>query len=415
MTNMEKFPAEIEKSIRKRVARFLGADENGCLTGGDLRRLSAGVKTLSDYFTKRRGERPDDYLGDRELMAAYTAYFFPSNVLKVKKPLEELIRHPGTEIGKGGKIAMLDLGCGPGTASSGCLSFLFEKVIPARDELSVRIKMIDRVPENLIEANSMVREIWARYAGRFSKGSSFSLDVSVEKMDLVQLKAGSFGREKFDVIIMSNSLGELDGFGNKIEKWCEFLEMIGRFALKEKGSILVIEPALRESSRDLLGLRDEIIERRSMNVYSPCITKGRCGALANPKDWCHEGYAWEPPEIVEDIDEITGFSKSHLKYSYLLLRKDGLSVRQTCADRRGEYFRVVSDLRVMKGEKRVFLCGERGRIQTGRLDREKSDSNGCFDRLKRGDIVEILGIHEKGELFRIKRESGVRIELSVAS
>ena len=72
-----------------------------------------------------------------------------------------------------------------------------------------------------------------------------------------------------------------------------------------------------------------------------------------------------------------------------------------------DLFRVVSDLRVMKGEKRVFLCGEAGRIEVGRLDRERSALNALFDSLKRGELVKIEGLLKKGALFRIGQEGRV--------
>ncbi|MGH7165902.1 MAG: hypothetical protein ACREIS_10315, partial [Nitrospiraceae bacterium] len=52
-------------------------------------------------------------------------------------------------------------------------------------------------------------------------------------------------------------------------------------------------------------------------------------------------------------------------------------------------YRVVSELREMKGEKRAWLCNETGRPEVGRLDRERSATNKSFDHWHRGAIVRI--------------------------
>ena len=61
-----------------------------------------------------------------------------------------------------------------------------------------------------------------------------------------------------------------------------------------------------------------------------------------------------------------------------------------------------------KGKLKFFLCGKRGRVQVERLDRDRSESNAIFDRLKRGEIIEISRLCEKGKLFRLSRESSLK-------
>ncbi len=61
-----------------------------------------------------------------------------------------------------------------------------------------------------------------------------------------------------------------------------------------------------------------------------------------------------------------------------------------------------------KGEKRVFLCGETGRAEVIRLNRDRSENNSYFDEIKRGDFVEVEGIYKKGTLLRAGRETVVR-------
>ena len=108
------------------------------------------------------------------------------------------------------------------------------------------------------------------------------------------------------------------------------------------------------------------------------------------------------------IDQEVGFIKDALKFSYLLLRKDG----RTIVERRPEIYRVVSELRELKGEKRAWLCNELGRSEVGRLDRLSSPENGGVDSWHRGAIVQIERIVRKehggkiSALGRIERDAG---------
>lgn len=115
--------------------------------------------------------------------------------------------------------------------------------------------------------------------------------------------------------------------------------------------------------------------------------------------------------IIQQIDNEVGFIKDALKFSYLLLRKDG----KTIAERRPDVYRVVSELRVMKGEKRAWLCNEQGRQEIGRQDRLASPQNEALDNWHRGAIVQIEKVVHKerhgklSTLGRIERDTGVQI------
>jgi hypothetical protein len=118
---------------------------------------------------------------------------------------------------------------------------------------------------------------------------------------------------------------------------------------------------------------------------------------------------------IQEIDEEVGFIKDALKFSYLLLRKDGKSI----VDRRPDVYRVVSELRELKGEKRVWLCNEQGRQEVGRQDRLASPRNEAFDHWHRGAIVQIERIVRKerggkvSALGRIEHDAAVQIMRSV--
>ena len=65
----------------------------------------------------------------------------------------------------------------------------------------------------------------------------------------------------------------------------------------------------------------------------------------------NEERQWQTPPAIAAIDRDVGFIKDSLKFSYLLLRTDG----RTIVTRSPQTFRVVSELRELKGEKRAWL------------------------------------------------------------
>ena len=112
------------------------------------------------------------------------------------------------------------------------------------------------------------------------------------------------------------------------------------------------------------------------------------------------------------IDREVGFIKDALKFSYVILRKDGRTIVSRAADR----YRVVSELREMKGEKRAWLCNETGRPEVGRQDRLRSEANAAVDEWHRGAIVRIDQIvrkNQKATIGRIPADATVEIIKSV--
>ncbi len=397
-----KIPNIVESLIETRVKELIGLDSEEPLSGKALKALAGKVKELSDYFIKKQEERPALYLKDRGLMAAYLAYFVPSNLLKVFRPLNELARHPRIALADDGKVSILDLGCGPGTASLGLLAY-FSLFTPRADLENLEITAVDRVEENLSEVARLIYGFSKAWPG----GNGPAVTCNKMKADIASFAGKGDGR-RYRYILLSNALVEMMEGDDSPEEGAVFLETVAEKFLEADGSLLVIEPALRETARPLHQIRDVIIDRGELNLYSPCLKAGLCGALENPKDWCHEADGWEAPPLVKKLDSLTGLDKSRLNYAYLVLRKDGASLSDIPEYSR-DTFRVVSDLRVMKGEKRGFLCGGQGRIEVGRLDRNKSESNAAFDGLKRGGIVRIEGLVKKGTLFRIGKEAQVSL------
>ena len=57
---------------------------------------------------------------------------------------------------------------------------------------------------------------------------------------------------------------------------------------RRAGRVILVEPALRETSRELLAVRDQLLALSELRVVAPCFWTGACPALARERDWCHD-------------------------------------------------------------------------------------------------------------------------------
>jgi ribosomal protein RSM22 (predicted rRNA methylase) len=290
------------------------------------------------------------------------------------------------------------VGSGPGVGALAVLSHLTQNGVAAHE--GSEVIAVDRSRSALQEAEALWEQVSVTRRG----GPSFrfhAVPLDLERPGArVPWKTGTF-----DLVIVANSLNELfRSATDPIARRVRFLESL-LDALSSDGTGMIIEPALRETTRDLHHVRDRLVAARRATVYSPCLHERSCPALARPDDWCHEERPWSPPSMLQAIDREVGFIKDALKFSYLMLRKDGLTV----AERGPDVYRVVSEVMVMKGDRRAWLCNETGRPLVGRLDRARSDATAAFDRWHRGAIVRVEHIERRATIGRIEGEA--RVEL----
>ncbi len=361
----------------------------GQVSPKDLQTLAADILRLSQLLTRDRGELPAAYLDDAALRKAYQVYFLPPNRAKVTLALSELSLHPRGVFQKE-RLRILDLGSGPGTAVLGTIDFFSSRVHPPFLEFIAQ----DQVAENLKEAERLFTSVRRDY----SSGSTLTTVHST--IDKVEGRLAG----QYDIILLSNLLNELYAHdAAKLARRTEILAHLLKKFLTPDGSCILIEPALQETSRDLLLLRD-VLREKGFTVYAPCLRQGPCPALLNPKDWCHEDLPWEAPPLVRALDKLTGLRKDALKFSYLVLRRDGHSLSGVYG---AEVFRVVSEPLLSKGKAEYYVCGVQGRKLITRLDKDRGPENQSYSELLRGDIVSFDGLRDEGKRFKV--EKGTRV------
>ncbi|HLY07961.1 MAG TPA: small ribosomal subunit Rsm22 family protein [Planctomycetota bacterium] len=312
--------------IRELLARYHAE------RGGSLAETAEGVRELSAMFNGVTRHRPG-YLSNPRLRRAYVHYYLPVNAEKVRLVLREMDAYAVRPT----KTRVLDFGCGPGTAA---IATILHR--PVGD-----LCLVDVVDEALDDARFFCN----------------ALGVHARTMHEVP-------DEPFDLILAANVFAE------------QLAPLEER--LSDDGYLVVIEPALKETTRRLQQWRDGAVAR-GYKVAAPCLGQVTCPMLEREDLWCHQDVSWPRPASVAEIDRRVGLTKETLKYSYAVLTKKG----RTLADLGGDV-RVVSNLHKEKGKAWSWVCGRQGPLCRAEvLTRHRSESTADFFHADRGQILKM--------------------------
>ena len=283
------------------------------------------------------------------LQAARLGFFFPRDVPKGAGAVAELIdagllRTP---------LKILDLGAGFGATTHGVVRALRA----AGDHGPVEALLVDVDPLALDVARALA-------------GGTPGLTMTTRTGDV------HTPTPAVDLVIVGQTLVELPPDVDGHARWLgQLLKKVG-----PKGSVVVVEPALRAPTRHLHAVRDRLADR----VFAPCLHAAACPMLAREADWCHEHLDVDLPDWLIPVARRAGLRYEGLTFSFVALRNDG-------ARRQGRY-RVVSGDLPGKGRRDLFLCGNfpdgPGRQKVGRLNRHAAEANAAWDEASRGDVLD---------------------------
>jgi len=190
----------------------------------------------------------------------------------------------------------------------------------------------------------------------------------------------------FDLIVAAHLLNELYVDRAPAERVALRARRVlawSRSLLAPGGLVILIEPALRETSRDLLAVRDQLLAA-GLHVVAPCFFAGPCPALARERDWCHD--AAPVP------------SHPRVDFSYLVLRAAPVPAAPS-------FHRIVSDPMPEKGRLRFFTCGPTGRHPLVRLKRYRSPDNAALDKAVRGDAISVANLDQATDGLRVTADT----------
>lgn len=380
------------------LRRFLGIED---LTARSLAPFAAPLARLSASLNDVGARRASHttYMRDARLRLAYQLYYVTVNLLKPLWLLAEV--YPSGIPAGPGPFRVLDLGCGPGTGVAAMHAWIAAMLTSSAVPLSPRAVRIDGV--DAVEANA---ERYRELGALLSVETGYAVEVDARYGDATRPGGDA---PVYDLVLAMNLLNEIPEARHR-----KFLERCGA-QLADGGRLLLIEPALRETTRPLLRLRDHAL-RSGWSVQVPCYRQGECPALTNEKDWCHHDLPWQRPSFIAMLDESMGNVKKSLKFSGIALRQ-GTEPVATAADtissaRAGgiERLRVVSEMFVEKGRRSCYCCGESGRRLFQRNDRDRSPENAVFDTLARYDRIVVEDALARTHDVRITATTRLRVE-----
>jgi ribosomal protein RSM22 (predicted rRNA methylase) len=272
---------------------------------------------------------------------------------------------------------VLDLGCGPGSVSLAFAQLLIEKNPKAK----VEFHLVEQNPAILQDAQNLMR---------------FRIPNATLKPIKAWLHAFRFAGE-YDLILMSHVLNELVKLG--AQERAEWLIPQLRQHLAKDGLLAILEPALKRPTRELMALRDHVLEHGEFTAVAPCLHDQRCPMLAATlQDWCHFYVDWKEPEYLQKLDKMVKNDNRFVKVAYLILSHP----KAFPSARKEKLYRVVSNRMATRGKTEAVLCGEGGRMTLSRLDRDRTEGNRGIDEIRRGDLVEIKDYRGKG--FEVTRQ-----------
>ncbi|MCC6334579.1 MAG: methyltransferase domain-containing protein [Myxococcales bacterium] len=334
------------------------------LTHDELKEVGAGVKALSHGLTRERALAGARYMDDPRLLGAYLLFYWPVSYAQARATLSELPSRPR---------ATLDLGSGPGPLAFAALDAGASGVVAA-----------DRSKSALELAKALAMEAGEPLSTR---------DWAPER----PLPEG-----RFDLITLGHVLNEL--YAGDLNRRAVLVEKLLE-RVNKGGTLLILEPALRETSRALLQVRDVLVSH-GVAVRAPCLWRGACPALVRPSDWCHAEREWRLPPMVEAIGRAAGLRKETLKMSYLALAPRGEAWAEPPE---GQVFRIVSEPLEGKGRQRFMGCGPSGRVGLAMQERHETERNRLFFKLQRGDVVRVTQPEERGDGLALADASTVAI------
>lgn len=373
----------LEESWKEALDAVLRA--RGAPAIADVARLGPKVAELSRAYNAGDPAK----LG-RAPLEARIAFSFARDVPKGAAAVRELVATGLLALPADRPLRILDLGAGLGAMTWGIARALAAEGAKG----SVESLLVDADGEALRAAEAIHRA--APPLG----------DVRVTLSTRVERVGAGIRAPRADLVVLGQVVSELDlasPSADRVTKHAGLIRDLLERLVTPDGSLVLVEPALRDRTRHLHALRDALVAQRT-TVFAPCPHAHACPALAREADWCHDDLEIDLPSWLVPLARAAGLRWQGLTFSYLVLRRDA----ETMVSRlgRGLRVRLVSELIRTKGKTEVFVCTERGqRVRVRRLDRDARD--GEWDGAEKGSFAMLEGEIDPGG--RLSRETRIDV------
>ena len=309
-------PAALEQWIERYISKKVGTDWNDPVI---LERLRRAIVAQKDDYWKPADKRKLRYTKGYSVLG-YLAYHFPVYFMQTGHLFAMLARDGLLKK----TMTVLDVGTGPGVVPLAIANFY-----SLLDDAKVTIWSVERSEEH-IEAFMYLRDHCTKKDENTSIKPPIMADIMV--FDPAQIP------HQVDLLVFSNVLNELSSASPE-----QRADLVMKFAerLSPDGSILIVEPA-EETTSTQLRILSLALKKRGLAIHSPCsfvwgtnCTPDRCWSFVSAP-------SIRPTRLMETLaacDEPFRYVNTDIKYSYVVLRKDGKTREQ---------YRVPAGSRVLR-------------------------------------------------------------------
>lgn len=387
-------PRALEQAAKQRLIdvpeawlRRIDAVSHECFGARDLKgaALWQAVSEVSRVYTQDRDALAKGRASSAELVARMK-WFSIRDLPKIEVPLTELWLCGALPAKPTWRV--LDVGAGLGASSLGVA------------RLAARLG-VERVDVRAYDRDAEALRVFSVLATDVSALEAAPITLTTHTTDVTRVPQELHG-ERFELIVVGFVINELWpdlADEERVQRASQWLVALST-QLTDDGALIVLEPALREQTRQLQRMRDALERAQSAPfVFAPCTRSGPCPMLENERDWCHAQVPFQLPASMSEIARRSGLRDHDLTFSYLTLRTRAGRVGSLAARSDAmNVSRVVSAQLPSKGKLELFACSDVGLSRAMRLNRKQTEQNADFDLLARGAVVQLPVPDERGRI-----------------
>lgn len=399
----------LDEHIPTLISLWRKNEKKSPLNQSEIKILSQSLLNLQRGLTGERKLAGQNYMSDKNLFGAYLLYYFPVSYLQIQTVVETFETAENTAISTNSKnncIKILEIGSGPAPGTVA----ICDKIKEKNPNAKIEITLLDSSKNALETAKKIIQ----------SDFKNVDIKTQVCNLESISNEKLIINNSQFSIILMSHVLNELWKTDNKkIEKRINFLKNVKNF-LSESGILILNEPAVLESSRNLIKVRDEILndkEFSELSLISPCqnvvststtTKKIVCPCLLSENQTCHAEKLWNPNEPILSLAKGAKLDRQSVKMTYFVFSKMKKENGKQKNDFSNSQFSICSDSMLNKsGRVRFMLCDGKRRFSiSAKKDDEHAKKIGFFN-LKRYDRIQIENPEIREENFGIKNETNL--------
>lgn len=286
----------IQKAIENYITAKTGKSWNDPLTLSRIREAIIGQK--EDYW--KEGENRVIRYHSGYSVFAYLAYHFPVSFIQMRHLISELMSDRLLPE----RMAVLDVGCGPGT-----VTLALQSLLSNDSSCRASVHAIEPASEFIEAYHALTRDI---------QNTNLTI-LPPETLDITDSNT-PLPEGPYDLIVCANVLNEIPETRIREETVMRLAEQ-----LSDDGTILINEPADLKNATALRNLSRRLHEK-GVPIYAPCANiqgvpcmVGRCWTFIDFPDI-------QPTRLMNAVaatDEPYRFYNTDIKTAYAIHRKDG--------------------------------------------------------------------------------------------